>query len=201
MAPPLKVNAIALVSALNHPIIVRSFNPGDSLKYNYVAHTSLDVIEERSQQLCLIYRRRIHKHLNIIVALGPKFMDCYLGHLYSMEDVAVYGYITPTRVKIILALELEDAVVRDADVVAVCRRGKLVLLPMHADFSPKIFKAVHAAYNETMSNPFLRLNTMVDSTADPSSLLVMQTREWKGLERRIDGIGRAIGSLPPTPTS
>jgi len=157
-----KVNAIALVSALNHPIIVRSFSLSDHLKYNYVAHTSLDVIEE--------------------LALGPKFMDCYLGHLYSLEDVAVYGYVTPTRIKIILALELADAVVRDADVVA-------------------IFKAVHSAYHESMSNPFLRLNTMVDFTTDPSSLLNMQTKEWKGLERRIDNIGRAIGSLPPEPTS
>jgi hypothetical protein len=52
-----------------------------------------------------------------------------------------------------------------------------------------------------MSNPFLRLNTMVDFTTDPSSLLNMQTKEWKGLERRIDNIGRAIGSLPPEPTS
>ena len=34
-----------------------------------------------------------------------------------MEDLAVYGYITPTRVKIIIALELADAVVRDADVI------------------------------------------------------------------------------------
>ena len=36
-----------------------------------------------------------------------------------MEDVAVYGYVTPLRVKIILALALTDAVVRDVDVIAV----------------------------------------------------------------------------------
>jgi hypothetical protein len=42
-----KVNAIAIISALNHPVIVRSFIPGDTLKYNYVAHCSLDVFEER----------------------------------------------------------------------------------------------------------------------------------------------------------
>ena len=33
-----------------------------------------------------------------------------------MEDVAVYGYITPLKVKIIMTLALTDSVVRDADV-------------------------------------------------------------------------------------
>ena len=40
--------------------------------------------------------------------------------LYTMEDVAVYGYITPLKVKIIIALALTDSVVRDADVLTVC---------------------------------------------------------------------------------
>ena len=39
--------------------------------------------------------------------------------LYTMEDVAVYGYITPLKVKIIIALALTDSVVRDADVLTV----------------------------------------------------------------------------------
>ena len=49
---------------------------------------------------------------------GPnsKSTECYLGLLYAMEDVAVYGYITPLKVKIIMTLALTDSVVRDADV-------------------------------------------------------------------------------------
>ena len=39
--------------------------------------------------------------------------------LYTMEDVAVYGHITPLKVKIIIALALTDSVVRDADVLTV----------------------------------------------------------------------------------
>ena len=31
----------------------------------------------------------------------------------------MYGYMTPLKVKIIIALELSDAVVRDTDVIAV----------------------------------------------------------------------------------
>ena len=49
MARPLKVNAIALISQANHPIIVRPFTDEDPLKYHYVAHTSLDVVEERRE--------------------------------------------------------------------------------------------------------------------------------------------------------
>lgn len=49
----------------------------------------------------------------------PKGADSYLGFLYAMEDVVVYGYLTPLRVKIILALALTDAVVRDKDVIEV----------------------------------------------------------------------------------
>ena len=37
-----------------------------------------------------------------------------------MEDVAVYGYMTPLKLKIIIALALSDSVVRDADVITVC---------------------------------------------------------------------------------
>lgn len=46
-------------------------------------------------------------------------MDGYLGLLYAMDDVAAYGYVTPLKVKIVLALPLTDAVVRDAAVIMV----------------------------------------------------------------------------------
>lgn len=36
-----------------------------------------------------------------------------------MDDVAVYGYITASKMKIILVLSLSDTVVKDAEVVNV----------------------------------------------------------------------------------
>lgn len=54
------------------------------------------------------------------VAAAGKAADCYLGLLYTMEDVAVYGYITPLKVKIILALALTDSVVKDLEIINVC---------------------------------------------------------------------------------
>jgi hypothetical protein len=38
-----------------------------------------------------------------------------------MEDVAVYGYITPLKVKIVLAMALSDTAVRDAEITMVCQ--------------------------------------------------------------------------------
>lgn len=50
MAPQPRLNAVAFVSPQNHPILIRTFAQPrqDELKYHYIAHTSLDVIEERS---------------------------------------------------------------------------------------------------------------------------------------------------------
>ena len=43
-----------------------------------------------------------------------------------MEDVAVYGYVTPLKVKIVLALALSDSVVKDVEVIMV----RCVLVPV-----------------------------------------------------------------------
>jgi len=52
MVPPLRLNAVAFISSNNHPILIRTFTKhDDSIKYHYIAHTSLDVIEERGQPL------------------------------------------------------------------------------------------------------------------------------------------------------
>ena len=40
-----------------------------------------------------------------------------------MDDVAVYGYITASKMKIILVLSLSDTVVKDAEVVNVSVLG------------------------------------------------------------------------------
>jgi hypothetical protein len=54
-----------------------------------------------------------------VVTAGGKACECYLGLLFAMEDVAVYGYITPLKVKIVIALPLTDSVVRDAEITTV----------------------------------------------------------------------------------
>ncbi|THG97619.1 hypothetical protein EW026_g4414 [Hermanssonia centrifuga] len=95
------------------------------------------------------------------------------------KDVAVYGYMTPLKVKIIIALELSDTVVKDADVIT-------------------IFKALHTAYRRSVANPFLRLNVPMDSAIDHTVLVSAGSAQWKGFKRRVDEIGRAAGATVST---
>ncbi|CAE7055789.1 unnamed protein product [Rhizoctonia solani] len=171
----MRVNAVAFIYN-QAPVLVRTYTPSKDaeLKYHYVAHTSLDVVDER------------------VAAI--KSGDCYLGLLHTMEDLAVYGalsdrgsasnrldspsattlgYITPTRVKIILALALADYVVRDADVV-------------------NIFRTLHTAYAAALSNPFYSLSAQSDLKAP-----TIETQVGKNnLGKRVDEIVRVIGTIP-----
>jgi len=158
MAPNLRLNAVAFISPQNHPILIRAFAKQDehSIKYHYIAHTSLDVIEER-------------------VNSEGKATECYLGLLFAMEDVAVYGYITPLKVKIIVALALSDSVVKDAEIIM-------------------IFKALHIAYYSAISNPFLKLNAPADVTHDHSLPALVGSSKWKNFRLRVDEISRVVGN-------
>ena len=69
MPPQLRLNAVAFVSPQNHPILIRTFVQGqDELKYHYIAHTSLDVIDERSAS---VYTR-------VPESLGRLTLACHL---------------------------------------------------------------------------------------------------------------------------
>ncbi|KAK7049545.1 hypothetical protein VNI00_005576 [Paramarasmius palmivorus] len=163
MAPNLRLNAVAFISPQNEPILIRTFSKQDetAIKYHYIAHTSLDVIEER-------------------VAANAKSTECYLGLLYAMEDVAVYGYITPLKVKIVIALALSDTVVRDVEI-------------------NMIFKALHMAYYSAISNPFITLQASTDSVHDSSRshILLVGSPKWKKFRRSVDDISRVLGNPPP----
>jgi len=120
MPPSLKLNAAAFISPQNHPILIRTFARQDehAIQYHYIAHTSLDIIEERGLQKKNNSHEK-HRVDGIAVTAAGKGGDCYLGLLYTLEDVAVYGYITPLKVKIVLALALTDSVVKDMDILTV----------------------------------------------------------------------------------
>ncbi|GAA6053818.1 hypothetical protein JCM3770_003051 [Rhodotorula araucariae] len=116
----LAVLSIAVVGKHGNPLFVGSYSARSGgqadLKWHYAAHTALDFFDERELP-------------------QAKTTECYLGLLYAMEDYAVYGYQTNTRIKFVLALSLADAVIRDVDVKT-------------------IFRAIHNAYISHLSNPF-----------------------------------------------
>lgn len=78
---------------------------------------------------------RLPRPLSQAEPLASKASDGYLGLLYTMDDYAVfvgaivaaltrrYGYVTNTRVRLVLILGLADLVVRDVDVKAVRARA------------------------------------------------------------------------------
>ncbi|KAI9262766.1 Sedlin [Sporodiniella umbellata] len=117
-----EINCIALIGKQNNPLFIKNFSTSHpDLKYHYIAHTSIDVIEER-------------------VSSGPKYLDLYLGLLYAMEDLAVYGYITNTRVKIIAVASVTDGIIRDADMKS-------------------LFRKIHNAYVANVCNPFYNIDS------------------------------------------
>lgn len=85
----MRVNAVAFVYN-QAPVLVRTYTASKDaeLKYHYVAHTSLDVIDERGKRAQTQGSSAI-KRLFLVASI--KSGDCYLGLLHTMEDLAVYG--------------------------------------------------------------------------------------------------------------
>lgn len=115
--------AVAIVSPKNGPIYVRQFSAAEGqssaadLRYHYFAHAGLDVMDERSSPS------------------GQKTVEQYLGLLYTLEDLAIYGFQTSTRLRFLLMMTLTDHVVRDLDILT-------------------LFRALHTSYLKYAANPF-----------------------------------------------
>lgn len=56
---------------------------------------------------------------------------------------------------------------------------------------------MHMAYFQALANPFLRLDAPFDAVIDHTALLVQGGKRWKGLRRRVDDVGRAVGATIP----
>ncbi|GAA5874635.1 hypothetical protein JCM16303_002932 [Sporobolomyces ruberrimus] len=136
----LAILSIAVLGKQGNPLFLRSYSSRrggeNDLKWHYAAHTALDFFDERE-------------------APTAKTTESYLGLLYAMEDYAVYGYQTNTRVKFVVILALADAVIRDVDVKT-------------------IFRAIHNAYIAYISNPFTPL-----PEAETPSILAAPIRSQK----------------------
>ncbi|PWN21598.1 hypothetical protein BCV69DRAFT_269414 [Microstroma glucosiphilum] len=119
MTSSTKIQCIALISSTNSPLYIRSFGPSDKrgeadLRYHFIAHSALDLVEERET---------------------AKNVENYFGLLMTMEDLAVYGFQTSTRTKLLIMLTVSDMVVKDLDMIT-------------------IFRAIHTSYLSHLCNPF-----------------------------------------------
>jgi len=91
------VAAVAVIGKQNNPLFLQHFTDADELKFHYIVHTSLDIVEERASR-------------------GSTADDMFLGLLCPIEDYRVYGFITNTQVKLIVVLEEVAVAVREAEV-------------------------------------------------------------------------------------
>ncbi|KAG0340134.1 hypothetical protein BG004_006542 [Podila humilis] len=100
-----------------------------------------------------------------------KSQDMYLGVLFSMEDLSVYGYMTNTKVKFITVLTVPDVIIKDLDM-------------------KNVFRRIHAAYVNHTSNPFYD----IDSQKMIKSKKFEQEIEAIGRGRALEGGHRSKGS-------
>ncbi|KAJ2756901.1 hypothetical protein GGH94_002569 [Coemansia aciculifera] len=94
----MKIRCIAILNRQDIPVYMRSFdetlNEDSAVKYQYLAHTSVDVIEERMA--------------------NTKSTDLYLGLLQTVGELAIYGYVLNTGARIILVISVPESIVRSA---------------------------------------------------------------------------------------
>jgi len=128
--------ALAVINKDNSPLYLRTWRdnlrspPEVAEKLLYMLHTSLDVIEEK------------------ISASAPSKgdgRDLCLGVLYSMDELKLYGYVTNTKIKFIIIVEMSASnQFRDNDI-------------------RNWFGRLHTAYTETVCSPFYSPGQQISS--------------------------------------
>ncbi|MBZ3872169.1 Trafficking protein particle complex subunit 2-like protein [Sciurus carolinensis] len=91
----------------NYPLYIRSTPMESELKFHYMVHTSLDVVDEK------------------ISTMGKALVDqreLYLGLLYPTEDYKVYGYVTNSKVKFVMVVDSSNTALRDNEIRSMFRK-------------------------------------------------------------------------------
>jgi len=121
--------AVAVIGTNNNPLYVRAFGH-DITRFHFIVHTALDFVEEKVQRAAAPPPAPAAGGSSAAAAAKQ---DSYLGLLYPIEELRVYGYQSNTKVKLITVLDEED--VKDAEMKA-------------------LFRRLHTLYVDTVSNPF-----------------------------------------------
>ncbi|KAL4440534.1 hypothetical protein ABPG75_003535 [Micractinium tetrahymenae] len=134
--------AAAVIGPANQPLYLATFaGEDDSARVSTMVHCCLDAVEEK-------------------VAAGLRGTtpgdapDSYLGLLAAEEELRLYGFITNTRAKLVVAVD--DPVVRD-------------------DEMRVIFRRMHAAFVDAVSNPFYAQGSPLTSPRFDASIRTIAT--------------------------
>eukprot|EP00053_Salpingoeca_punica_P005571 m.55322 g.55322 ORF g.55322 m.55322 type:complete len:137 (+) comp13304_c0_seq4:108-518(+) len=97
------VSCVAVVGMNNNPLFVKSVGE-EALKFQYMVHTSLDIVEEKT-----------------LTVKTDEVVDAYLGMLYPYDEYRVYGFVTNTKVKFMVVID-ELQQMRDSDMRTLFRQ-------------------------------------------------------------------------------
>ena len=145
----MRITGIALVDGNNRQLLLRNYSKKTpDLSYHQLVHAVLDVIED-----------------NLVTAgsQAPSLTggrDLYMGLLYALEDLAIYGYVTNSRVKIIMIVSMVEH--QSSAVPSPAAPSSLPLSPSVLSSAGPVreaeiknmFKQLHNAYFAFISNPF-----------------------------------------------
>ncbi|XP_068206592.1 trafficking protein particle complex subunit 2-like protein [Palaemon carinicauda] len=97
---------VAVIGKENSPLYVWVGSGREELHLHYLAHTALDVIQEKVAA----------------VSKTPDTRELYLGLLYASEEYKVYGYTTNTRIKFVIITDAGNTTLRDNEIRMMFRR-------------------------------------------------------------------------------
>uniref|UniRef100_A0AAV1UXP0 Trafficking protein particle complex subunit 2-like protein n=1 Tax=Peronospora matthiolae TaxID=2874970 RepID=A0AAV1UXP0_9STRA len=134
---------IAVMGAANSPLYIRTFGQeSEDLGFHYIAHVSLDIIEEKLQN----------------GGISSSKDDMYLGFLGPIEDQRVYGYVTNSSVKFVVLLQ--DASVREVELRSLLAEvHHLYVNAMSNPFAPLGERLSSQMFDKRVSNLVVQHNT------------------------------------------
>ncbi|XP_064094545.1 trafficking protein particle complex subunit 2-like protein [Macrobrachium nipponense] len=97
---------VSVIGKENSPLYVWVGSGREELHLHYLAHTALDVIQEKVAA----------------VSKTPDTRELYLGLLYASEEYKVYGYTTNTRIKFVIITDAGNTTLRDNEIRMMFRR-------------------------------------------------------------------------------
>lgn len=107
---------IAVLDRQSTPLKLCTNDGFKEVAFHYILHTSLDVIDERTQ----------HTSVAPTANSGGKpvepLRDLYLGVLYSTEQHKVFGYVTNTNVKFVIIVDASNTNIRDNEIRQMFRK-------------------------------------------------------------------------------
>ena len=104
---PIMAVCIAVLDRQSTPLKLCTNDPSKEVAFHYILHTSLDVIDERTQLSSLA------PTANPGTKTTEPLRDLYLGVLYSTEQHKVFGYVTNTNVKFVIIVDASNTNIRD----------------------------------------------------------------------------------------